>query len=404
MFYLQGRQETISWFHQEVESVLDDRGITISLELIKIKRSEGQSGTGTGTGRVVNILARVAYDIGATFYFRVNDDTEFVGRWPAIFASSLQSLSLEPNLSPVTVLGVLGPMSVSAPKADILMTHHFFHRTHLEIFSMNCYPPDVMGDEYLMSFWMSSIYGSDRTLKMTKFQASASDNNFDTDLSLVVNVIASSQIQIGNWLQSQKKSKGEFAKASEEKPLPATTLCQLVDSLPNFPNLIMECDGGDVSERASYCANTRKQYGVIPHKSKGSMSKAQLGTWKANACGNMFHRWYAFEISTNVVSPKVKKRRNRKGVATTYSTFPMPDCLEHTSQSAQPLIAILAGSTSRKEKLPSNATLSVFTLMLPSLMHSLDCGFRYTVVIGYDKGDNFFDSEKVKEEIFCYML
>ena len=39
--------------------------------------------------------------------------------------------------------------------------------------------------------------------------------------------------------------------------------------------------------------------------------------------------------------------------------------------------------------------MALFTLLLPSLTRSLDCGFRYEYVLGYDKGDAFYDSEEV---------
>ena len=33
--------------------------------------------------------------------------------------------------------------------------------------------------------------------------------------------------------------------------------------------------------------------------------------------------------------------------------------------------------------------------LLPSLVRSLDCGFRYEYVLGFDKGDPFYDSKEV---------
>jgi hypothetical protein len=36
--------------------------------------------------------------------------------------------------------------------------------------------------------------------------------------------------------------------------------------------------------------------------------------------------------------------------------------------------------------------LALFQYLLPSLVRTADCGFRYAVVLGYDKGDPFYDS------------
>ena len=147
---LQGQQETRSWFQQEVTTVLDNRGIPISLELVKVSARVDQS----GPGAVVNHIARQAYDLGADFLYRVNDDTEFQGRWPALFVESLRGLRLTPNSPADVLMGVLGPQSSSAPTADILMMHHFFHRTHMDIFGANCYPVEVTANEHLISLWI----------------------------------------------------------------------------------------------------------------------------------------------------------------------------------------------------------------------------------------------------------
>lgn len=60
-----------------------------------------------------------------------------------------------------------------------------------------------------------------------------------------------------------------------------------------------------------------------------------------------------------------------------------------------PLISILAGTTTRRVQNPSTSSMALFTYLLPSLIRSLDCGYRYEYVLGYDKGDPFYDSDKV---------
>jgi hypothetical protein len=60
-----------------------------------------------------------------------------------------------------------------------------------------------------------------------------------------------------------------------------------------------------------------------------------------------------------------------------------------------PLIAIMAATTTRKIDKPSTKNLSLFMYLLPSLVRTLDCGYRYEYVMGYDKGDPFYDSKEV---------
>jgi hypothetical protein len=64
-------------------------------------------------------------------------------------------------------------------------------------------------------------------------------------------------------------------------------------------------------------------------------------------------------------------------------------------QEDRPLIAIMAATTTRRVTNPHVQKIALFTLLLPSLIRSLDCGFRYTYVMGYDVGDPFYDSKVV---------
>lgn len=69
---------------------------------------------------------------------------------------------------------------------------------------------------------------------------------------------------------------------------------------------------------------------------------------------------------------------------------------EHSNLRADlPLIAVMAATTTRKVVKPSTKSLSLFTYLLPSMIRTLDCGFRYEYVLGYDKGDPFYDSSEV---------
>lgn len=44
-------------------------------------------------------------------------------------------------------------------------------------------------------------------------------------------------------------------------------------------------------------------------------------------------------------------------------------------------------------------TLALFTVLLPSLEHTLDCGFNYVTIVGYDEGDAYFDREAGQKEV-----
>ena len=45
---------------------------------------------------------------------------------------------------------------------------------------------------------------------------------------------------------------------------------------------------------------------------------------------------------------------------------------------------------------------SLFRVLLPSVATTLECGFRYAVVIGYDLGDQYYDDNTAHEEISAW--
>lgn len=67
--------------------------------------------------------------------------------------------------------------------------------------------------------------------------------------------------------------------------------------------------------------------------------------------------------------------------------------MEKISPKELPLIAIMAGSTTRKVNDPGTNTIALFTVLLPSLLRSLDCGYRYVYMLGFDTGDEYYDSD-----------
>ena len=61
-----------------------------------------------------------------------------------------------------------------------------------------------------------------------------------------------------------------------------------------------------------------------------------------------------------------------------------------------PVIAVLVPISTSNISDASNETLPLFTLLLPSLVLSVDCGFHYLVVVGFNDHDEFFDTEQVR--------
>jgi len=98
---------------------------------------------------------RAAYELGAEYIVRVNDDTEFRGKgWLTGAVHALESFT-PPRL------GVVGPTCKEGNRR--ILTHDMVHRTHLEIFG-DYYPPEF--DNWWLDDWISKVYGEHNTRKL----------------------------------------------------------------------------------------------------------------------------------------------------------------------------------------------------------------------------------------------
>ena len=102
-----------------------------------------------------NPMMRAAYNDGAEYMVRINDDSEFVtSDWVSKAVANLASYD-PPNV------GMVGPNCREGNSA--IMTHDMVHRTHLDIFEH--YYPDVFS-AWWVDDWISKVYGPQRSTKM----------------------------------------------------------------------------------------------------------------------------------------------------------------------------------------------------------------------------------------------
>jgi len=141
-----GMAKTRAWFDQHISGVLRTKGIHVDFLPVAVRNTVRKPGP------VFIAMARAAYSYGADFFYRVNDDTEMVGRWPTRFVKSLTKLP--------PPYGVIGPFCDANKK---ILTHDFVHRTHMEIFEMNYYPPALV--DWWMDDWVTLVYGWGRTFQ-----------------------------------------------------------------------------------------------------------------------------------------------------------------------------------------------------------------------------------------------
>jgi len=153
LFYdtAEGMATVDKWFQENVVKPMGRNGVLI-LPLRKVRVNN----TLRKPGPVFLEMARAAYDGGADFMYRINDDTEMVDRWPLIFVKALKSIPDQ--------VGVVGPTCTQGNVA--ILTHDFVARGHMEIMQMNYYPPQLV--DWWMDDWISFVYGKKRTFKATQ--------------------------------------------------------------------------------------------------------------------------------------------------------------------------------------------------------------------------------------------
>eukprot|EP00605_Chrysophyceae_sp_TOSAG23-4_P001198 GSChrysophyteH1.ASY1.ANO1.1307.1 assembled CDS len=146
-----GMSSVDSWFAENVIKPMGRNGI-----MILPVRKRRINNTLKKPGPVFNEMARAAFEGGADYMYRVNDDTEFVHKWPKLFVDSLNTI---PNK-----IGAIGPTCTQG-NTDIL-THDFVARIHMDIHEMNYYPPELV--DWWMDDWISFVYGPKRTFKSSE--------------------------------------------------------------------------------------------------------------------------------------------------------------------------------------------------------------------------------------------
>jgi hypothetical protein len=119
-------------------------------------------------------------------------------------------------------------------------------------------------------------------------------------------------------------------------------------------------------------------------KSWGSLPGNMIEQWKTRNCDRVF------TVARLFKKPIAKCYGNETGPVLKYP----PPSTAASQKKQLPLIAIMAACTTRKVENPSPSNLALFMFLLPSLVRTIDCGFRYEYVLGYDVGDKYYDTEE----------
>ena len=323
--------------------------------------------------------------MGADYIYSIRESTEFKERWPRIFVEAIHSLLAPP------LMGVVGPI-VSGEERTVVLSQQFVHSTHMDIFEPHFHPSILA--EVGMDKWMSRVYGHNRTyvvpgvsiIKGPDSLTLQQLNSFIPD-ERVTDLVVLGKQNILKWVK--RNASHDVVSIMTEFESPFASLTKKLQSYPLDSNaeedvsMLSEIirdkhtpkNAKSHSDRQKWCLKTKRIYDVKPYLDWGTnISDDQKSIWKEYAC-NMFF---------------IAKKLNKRGVS---------QCGGNNLNSSMagdfPLIAIMAATTTRKIVEPSTSTIALFTILLPSLVRSLDCGYRYLYVLGYDAGDKFYDTKKV---------
>lgn len=135
-----GMNSALKWFHNRIETQMRQRNIILTLKTVKVINHSMKPGP------VFLAMGREAYNFGAEYFYRVNDDSFLQGNWPSFFVRQLNTLP--------PPYGVIGPSSLQTENR--ILTHDFVHKTHLEIFRKDYYPAPL--SDWWMDDWISRVY------------------------------------------------------------------------------------------------------------------------------------------------------------------------------------------------------------------------------------------------------
>ena len=136
------------------------------------------------------------------------------------------------------------------------------------------------------------------------------------------------------------------------------------------------------------CRAMMAKHSVSPGSSWGSLGPNGQRRWGSLRCDGLV------KGAKNTPS-KAAADRARKSTLPSSRQVTLETCPKTTEP--LPLVAVCCGTTTRGKggwitpRPDALEELAVFDHLLPSFVRTVDCGFRYAVVLGYDVGDKFWD-------------
>jgi hypothetical protein len=197
-----------AWFRARAAALRAARGAVARIAFVRFLNALSKPGP------AFNFLAAAALRDGADYFYRVNDDSEFLTPWARPLVAALVSLD-PPNV------GVAGP-TCREGQATIL-THDFTHRTHQAVFGP--YYPEELSD-WFMDGWITAAYPGPSTYRhpAVAVRHRLARRRYDVDLAnraLLPPRIAAARAVLAAFLEARCGRGGGWRRCAGLPPPPA---------------------------------------------------------------------------------------------------------------------------------------------------------------------------------------
>lgn len=247
-----------AWFGTHVKAPLAEKNVQCELLMISYANSFKKPGP------AFNVMLRAAYDFGADFFYRINDDTEFVDPFARAFTTTLAEFG-EP-------FGAVGPLCAEGNTR--ILTHDFTSRLHLDIFPLY-YPHELM--DWWMDDWISRVYGARRTLRLSEVHVVHHTHAHGTRY----NVDFANGAKLDGAVDAGKATILSYMKSRGL----AKELLDAFDS-DNFvrPGLGREENLIPHGDRPRFCKELMQKAGIKPMVTWGNANLTEQEVWASNNC------------------------------------------------------------------------------------------------------------------------
>ena len=225
-------------------------------------------------------MTKHAYDDGAEYIVRLNDDTEFVtAGWVTMGVAALRAFD-PPNV------GVVGPTQ-SEGKTERIMVHDMVHRTHLEIFE-HYYP--LVFDNWWLDDWITKVYQPNRSKQLVRWVAKHHTGKHGTRYKVswgakrhLEQEVAKGKERIAQWVKVGLSNRPKFRLIVLTKNRPAS-LQRLLRSVAtsdygnDVVSVEIRVDGAD-SETRRVAETFQWPHKTVAETRAAGLRGAWLGAW-----------------------------------------------------------------------------------------------------------------------------